>query len=106
LTAVVWCVIPSTAKQAAAKTIATLLERGYVARDTDPADARRKRIKVTPLGFAVMRESEAIFDTLREKWESRLGKEELAVLEAQLTALVGDSPVRIEAPGWVAQDLG
>lgn len=96
----------SVSKQAAAKTILTLLERGYIVRDTDPADARRKRIEVTPLGFEVMRQGEQIFNELRDTWERQLGRKELAILEAQLAGLVGDSPVRIEAPGWVAQELG
>ena len=96
----------SISKQAAAKTIAILLDRGYVTRGIDPADARRKRIEVTPLGHDVMHQGEAIFDVLREGWELRLGKGELAALEAQLTTLVGDAPVRVGAPGWVAQDLG
>ena len=96
----------SISKQAAAKTIATLLERGYVTRDADPIDGRRKLIEVTPLGFEVMRQGEAILNDLRTEWELQLGRKELALLEAQLTSLVGDSPVRIEAPGWVAQDLG
>src|ERR1700684_744344 len=38
----------SVSKQAAAKTIAVLQERGYVARDPDPRDARRKRLQVPP----------------------------------------------------------
>jgi len=92
-------------KQAAAKTIATLLERGYVARDEDRADRRRKRIEVTPLGFEVMRTGEAIIDNLRESWRVQLGEAELETLEAQLSAFVGDAPVRIEAPGWVALEL-
>jgi DNA-binding MarR family transcriptional regulator len=96
----------SISKQAAAKTIATLLERGYVTREPDPTDGRRKRIEVTPLGFEVMRQGEAILNDLRAEWELQLGRNELALLEAQLTSLVGDSPVRIEAPGWIAQDLG
>ena len=96
----------SISKQAAAKTIATLLERGYVARGADPADGRRKRVEVTPLGFEVMRQGEAILNDLRAEWELQLGRKELALLEAQLASLVGDSPVRIEAPGWVAQDPG
>ena len=37
----------SITKQAAAKTIAVLEERGYVAREADPSDARRKRLHVT-----------------------------------------------------------
>jgi DNA-binding MarR family transcriptional regulator len=45
----------SITKQSAAKTIAVLQERGYVARDPDPSDARRKRLRVTELGFAPCR---------------------------------------------------
>ena len=96
----------SISKQAAAKLIVTLLERGYVTREPDPTDGRRKRIEVTPLGFEVMRQGEAILNDLRTEWELQLGRKELALLEAQLTSLLGDSPVRIEAPGWIAQDLG
>jgi DNA-binding MarR family transcriptional regulator len=98
--------IAETDLRAAAKTIATLLERGYVTRYADPNDGRRKRIEVTPLGFEVMRQGEAILNDLRIEWELQLGRKELALLEAQLTSLVGDSAVRIEAPGWAAQDLG
>ena len=96
----------SISKQAAAKTIETLLERSYVTRYADPIDRRRKRVEVTPLGFEVMRQGEAILNDLRAEWERQLGRKELALLEAQLSSLVGDSPVRIEAPGWIAQDLG
>lgn len=92
-------------KQGAARTIETLLERGYLDREVDPADARRKRLRVTPLGSAVMREGEAIFDELRRQWERTLGKKELALLEEQLATIVGDAPVRLDAPGWVAQEL-
>lgn len=94
----------SVSKQAAAKTIAVLQERGYVTRVADPGDARRKRIEVTPRGFDVMRQGEAVFDRLRDEWEQRLGTRELAVLETQLAALVGDEPVRIDAPGRAAHD--
>src|ERR1700683_3210544 len=48
----------SVSKQAAAKTVAVLEERGYVARGSDPLDARRKRLEVTALGFEVMRVGE------------------------------------------------
>ena len=63
-------------------------------------------LQVTPLGFEVMREGEAIFDELRGAWEQQLGAEQLAALEALLTTIVGDAPVRLDAPGWVSQDLG
>jgi len=96
----------SVTKQAAAKTIAVLLERGYISRDADPADARRKLLRVTPLGFTVMRDGEAIFDLLHTEWERKIGADALAELEAQLAILVGDSRIRIDAPGWVSQQSG
>ena len=63
----------SISKQSAAKTITVLQERGYVARETDPHDARRKRLQVTALGFDVLRTGEAIFDELRAQWAQRIG---------------------------------
>src|ERR1700723_3311072 len=82
----------SVSKQAAAKTIAVLQERGYVARDTDPRDARRKRLQVTELGFDVLRQGEAIFDELRDQWARRIGAAELESIEDHLTALAGAQP--------------
>jgi DNA-binding MarR family transcriptional regulator len=95
----------SVSRQAAAKTIAVLLERGYITREEDPADRRRQRIGVTPSGHEVMRTGEMIFDELRESWGRQLGTAGLQTLEAQLRAFVGDAPVRPEAPGWVALEL-
>ena len=95
----------SVSKQAAAKTVVVLQERGYVARGADPLDARRKRLQVTALGFEVMREGEAIFDELRDKWKQQIGPDELERLESRLAALVGASPIRFDRPGWVAHDL-
>jgi DNA-binding MarR family transcriptional regulator len=96
----------AVSKQAAAKTIAVLQERGYVARDVDPADARRKRLEVTPRGFELLREAETIFDDLRDRWARRIGAARLTELEAQLAELVGAEPVRLDMPGRIAQDLG
>ena len=90
-------------KQGATRIIESLLERGYIAREPDPRDARRKRLQVTPLGAQVMREGEALFDDLRRQWERKLGKPELGRLEEQLAMMVGDAPIRLEAPGWIAQ---
>ena len=96
----------SVSKQAAAKTIAVLQERGYVARDPDPRDARRKRLQVTPLGFEVLRQGEAIFDELRDQWERQIGPAELENLETHLAELVGTLPVRFDTPSWMSRDLG
>jgi DNA-binding MarR family transcriptional regulator len=95
----------SVSKQAAAKTVAVLEQRGYVAREADPLDARRKRLQVTALGLEVMREGEAIFDELRNKWKQQIGPDELDHLESRLAALVGASPIRFDTPGWIAHDL-
>jgi DNA-binding MarR family transcriptional regulator len=96
----------AVSKQAAAKTIAILIDRGYVASSADPRDARRKRLEVTSLGFEVMAAGEAILEKAREKWAQQIGPAELAELEARLTELVGDAAIRIDAPGWVARDPG
>jgi len=76
-----------------------------VERDTDPLDARRKRLQVTALGFEVMRQGEAIFDELRDRWEQQIGAAELESLEAHLTALVGVSSIRFDTAGWMTRDL-
>ncbi|WP_028045517.1 MarR family winged helix-turn-helix transcriptional regulator [Cellulomonas sp. URHE0023] len=93
----------SVSKQAAAKPVAVLVERGYVSSDPDPSDARRNRLQVTARGFDVLREGEAIFEDLRARWEAKLGTAEIAHLEETLAALVGDATVKPDAPGWVGQ---
>ena len=93
----------SVSKQAASKTIALLEQRGYVARKGG-AGVRRKRLQVTALGFEMLRQGEAIFDDLRNRWARQIGRANLKKLEALLTALVGPMPVRMDAPGRIAQD--
>jgi DNA-binding MarR family transcriptional regulator len=94
----------SVSKQAAAKTIAVLQARGYVARHPDPIDARRKHIQVTALGFDVMRQGEAIFDELRDRWEQQIGRAQLELLEENLKTLIGAMPERFDTLGWISQD--
>jgi pimeloyl-ACP methyl ester carboxylesterase/DNA-binding MarR family transcriptional regulator len=91
-------------RQAAAKTIAGLEERGYVVREADPDDLRRKRLRVTDRGFELLREGGAIFDDLRDAWAERIGRERLLELEASLAELVGPAPPRLDAPGWMHGD--
>jgi DNA-binding MarR family transcriptional regulator len=92
-------------KQAAAKTIAALEERSYVAREPDPADKRRMRLYVTDHGLAMLREGEQIFDRLREQWEQQVGPGPLAQVEATLRQLVGNSGGRPDTPAWIAEGL-
>jgi DNA-binding MarR family transcriptional regulator len=96
----------TVSKQAAAKTVAVLEERGWVARAADPDDARAKRLQVTPLGFEVLRQGEAVFDELRGRWEQQIGAGQLGALEQHLQALIGDSPIRLDTPGWMAREIG
>lgn len=94
----------SVSKQAALRTISVLIERGWVARQDDPEDRRRMKLAVTDAGHEVMSAGEAVFDDLRRAWEQELGRDELATLEKQLTRLVGEQPIRLDAPGWVSSD--
>ena len=95
----------SVSKQAAAKTVAVLEERGWVTRGTDPIDARRKRLQVTSVGFDVMRAGETVFDELRDEWKRKIGAKRLERLEFDLACLVGASPVRVDTPGWITHSL-
>jgi DNA-binding MarR family transcriptional regulator len=95
----------SVTRQAAAKTIDVLLERGYVTREADLADGRRNRLAVTPLGAEVMRQGEAVFGNLRRRFERQIGKDKLKAFEEHLRLLVGETPLRLDAPGWVAHAL-
>ncbi|MFI6893853.1 MarR family winged helix-turn-helix transcriptional regulator [Streptomyces sp. NPDC050256] len=94
----------SVTRQAAAKTLAVLEERDYVAREPDPADGRRTRLRVTDHGLALLAQGEAIFDELREQWEEQVGAASVSVVEEALRSLVGDHAIRLDAPGWSARD--
>lgn len=94
----------SITKQAAAKTIALLEERGYLTREPDPADKRRVRLRVTERGLSMLRDGEAIFERIRQEWEQRVGSSTIGALEATLRDLVGSNEIRIDSPGWDARD--
>ncbi|MEO5534203.1 MAG: MarR family transcriptional regulator [Pseudolysinimonas sp.] len=94
----------SVTKQAAAKTITILVERGYVVVDQDPTDRRRRSLRVTEWGHQATTAGEAIFDELRAQWADRIGSEALDRLEAQLTEFVGDDGIQLEKPGAASAD--
>ena len=89
-------------KQAAAKTIAFLEERGYVLGEDDPRDSRRRRFNVTERGHALLSTGEQVFDELRDRWAERIGVAELERLEEALADLGIKAPSRFDAPGWFA----
>ncbi|RKQ86438.1 MarR family transcriptional regulator [Solirubrobacter pauli] len=90
-------------KQAAAKTIAALEALGYVTREADPGDARRKRLRVTPRGHEMVAIGSGLFDDVRERWAARVGAPELDRLQAQLGELVARRPL---TAGDLARDDG
>ena len=87
-------------KQAAGKTIDRLEELGYVHRAGDETDRRRKLIRLTPRGMAALAMSALIFSDIRSRWESALGPDQLATLEADLRAMSGGDTFRLDVPGW------
>ena len=87
-------------KQAAAKTIAFLEQRGYISGQLDPRDSRRRRFTVTDEGYGLLRTGEQVFDELRDQWAQRIGANELERLEEALSDLGIRIPARFDAPGY------
>jgi DNA-binding MarR family transcriptional regulator len=88
-------------KQAAAKTIGFLEERGYVSSEVDPRDSRRRLFTVTDEGHALLRTGEQVFDDLRGQWAERIGATELERLEEALSDLGIRIPTRFDAPDYL-----
>ncbi|MEU6678045.1 MarR family winged helix-turn-helix transcriptional regulator [Streptomyces sp. NPDC046925] len=88
-------------KQAAGKTIDRLITLGYAERTDDPADARRKLIRLTPHGIDALRRSAAIFDELHAEWSKQLGTDRLRTLENDLRTVVPPDAFRLDAAGWL-----
>ncbi|MER5350529.1 MarR family winged helix-turn-helix transcriptional regulator [Kitasatospora sp. NPDC002551] len=88
-------------KQAAGKTVEQLERLGYVERGSDPADARRKVVRLTARGVDSLVRSARIFDELRVEWAGKLGGEErLRGLEDALRTLAPGDPFRLDTPRW------
>ena len=87
-------------KQAAGKTIDRLAELGYAGRLDDPADGRRKLVRLTPRGIDSLVRSAAIFAELRDGWARQLGPQRLHELEADLRAVVPSGGFRLDVAGW------
>lgn len=69
-------------RQAAAKTITMLESLGYVTRDPDPADARKKHLHVTAEGRAAVRVGAAAFDRIFERWQQQNGPDSHSAITA------------------------
>jgi DNA-binding MarR family transcriptional regulator len=87
-------------KQAAGKTIDSLEQLGYLERHPDPADARRKAVRVTGRALDALDRSARIFDDLRASWAEVIGAERLRALEADLRKVTPPDAFRLDTPGW------
>jgi DNA-binding MarR family transcriptional regulator len=88
-------------KQAAGKTIERLEELGYVHRDGDGSDRRRKLVQITSYGFEALAASAMIFEDIRSRWAAGLGPGRLSALEADLRTMTPDQAFRLDVPGWL-----
>ncbi|MFB4301686.1 MarR family winged helix-turn-helix transcriptional regulator [Actinomadura sp. NTSP31] len=87
-------------KQAAGKLVESLERAGYVERTADPADARRKIVRLTAHGVDALARSARIFDRIRADWVRRLGAERVRGLEDTLRAMTPEDLWRLDVPGW------
>ncbi|MFF8607803.1 MarR family winged helix-turn-helix transcriptional regulator [Streptomyces sp. NPDC015346] len=89
-------------KQAAGKTVDRLLALGYAERADDPADARRKLVRLTPRGDDALARSAAVFDELRAEWAAALGPARVRDMEAALRTVVpAETTYRLDATSWL-----
>jgi DNA-binding MarR family transcriptional regulator len=88
-------------KQAAGKTIDHLERLGYLERGPDPADARRKVVRLTGRAFDALARSARVFDDLRARWAEVIGEERLRALEADLRRVTSSEGFRLDIPGWL-----
>ncbi|MBC6460404.1 MarR family winged helix-turn-helix transcriptional regulator [Actinomadura sp. HBU206391] len=87
-------------KQAAGKTVDALERLGYLSRGSDPRDARRKVVRLTPRGVDCLERSARIFDDLRRGWADVLGAERLTALEYDLRRVTPPDLFQLDVPGW------
>jgi DNA-binding MarR family transcriptional regulator len=90
-----------SSKATIAKHIEALERIGYLRRDDDPADARRKIVRLTERGVDSLVRSARIFDGLRAGWAATLGDERLRGLEDALREVAPVKTLRVDVPGWL-----
>jgi DNA-binding MarR family transcriptional regulator len=93
-------------KQAAGKTVDRLAEIGYVERWADPADGRRKLVRLTRRGIDALDLSARIFEDLHAEWARQLGPGRLRDLENDLRVMNPADSYRLDVPGWFSGSSG
>jgi DNA-binding MarR family transcriptional regulator len=81
----------NVSRQAAAKSIASLEDLGYLDRHDDPADARRKTLVVTARGHEMITIGAAAFDDLRCRLSEHVGQAKLELFESVLRTLIPEN---------------
>lgn len=91
-------------KQAAAKTVAGLVDLGYASREHDPSDARASLVRRTPRGDDLLARSAASFARQHAELAERLGPRRLERLEDDLESIAGDARMArlTDVAGWLA----
>ncbi|TDB96995.1 MarR family winged helix-turn-helix transcriptional regulator [Actinomadura sp. 7K534] len=87
-------------KQAAGKMVESLERMGYVERTADPADARRKIVRLTARGADCLDRSARIFERIRADWVRRLGADRVRAMEHDLREVTPGELWRLDVPGW------
>ena len=80
-----------TTKQAVSKLVDAMVAADYVERVTDPADARAKRVGLSPRGRALLAEVEDIWRDLEQGWAATLGEARLADLRNDLVVVLREA---------------
>lgn len=80
--------VMGTSKQAAAKLLESMEERGLVRRTGDPDDRRARRISLTPRGHLVLETVESIYRDIEEEWAAVLGRRKVESLRADLVKVL------------------
>ncbi|MEP6631595.1 MAG: MarR family transcriptional regulator [Lapillicoccus sp.] len=87
-------------KQAAARTIALLEDAGYVARRSDPDDARRVIVTRTARAEAFLVASAEAFAQVVTGWEGQMGRGRLEAMHDGLARVAGAGG-RLDLAGWL-----
>ncbi len=77
-------------KQAASKLVDDMVGGGYLGRSTAGADARRKDVRLTARGRALLDEVESIYREMDERWAATLGADRIERVRTDLETVLLD----------------
>jgi DNA-binding MarR family transcriptional regulator len=81
-----------TTKQAASKLVDTMAAAGYVRREANAADGRRRPVALTGRGRDLLAEVEHVYRELERAWGDVLGADGVERLRADLLTVLAISP--------------